>query len=125
MIESEINPHDRGGPSITPRHENGFNHELPHPSVLSRGQPRGVAPTIGATRRGRPGVSKTGLLWQFFLFENRPSATGQSRRILPPNSGELKSLGSVAVSANANVSLIPGGQKPRKICHKILQILNI
>ena len=39
---------------ITPGHENGLNHELPHPSVLSRGQPRGVAPTIGATRRGRP-----------------------------------------------------------------------
>ena len=55
-------------------------------------------------------VSKTGLLWQFFLFENRPSATGQSRSILPPNSGELKSLGSVAVSANANVSMIPGAK---------------
>ena len=59
-------------------------------------------------------VSKTGLFWQFFLFENRPSATGQTRRILPPNSGELKSLGSVAVSANANVSLIPGAKNRAK-----------
>ena len=41
-------------PRSPPVHENGLNHELPHPSVLSRGQPRGVAPTIGATRRGRP-----------------------------------------------------------------------
>ena len=59
-------------------------------------------------------VSKTGLFWQFFLFESRPSATGQGRRILPPNSGELKSLGSVAVSANANVSLIPGAKNRAK-----------
>ena len=58
--------------------------------------------------------SKTGLFGQFFLFENRPSATGQGRRILPPNSGELKSLGSVAVSANANVSLIPGAKNRAK-----------
>ena len=24
-IAVEINPHDRGGPAITPRHENGFS----------------------------------------------------------------------------------------------------
>ncbi len=67
-------------------------------------------------------MSKTGLLWQFFLPENRPSETGQRRNILPPNSGELKSLGSVAVSANANGSLIPEVQKPREKWYNMLQI---
>ena len=92
-----------------PAPEAGIRPRMPPPSMLR------MVFMDGLFRYGCwVGVSKTGLLWQFFLPENQPSATGQRRKILPPNSGELKSLGSVAVSANANVSLISGSKNRAK-----------